>query len=161
MISTPWNERGSDLSTPEAVALVQGYSLLTDRFGEWPSFEDAEVLRLSLDRGNHDWVVRTENWTDRIPPSLTVKFFVFDNRFADDDPRRKPSEVTIKFCELDQFEIDGFNHQNPILGLGICLVYSPERRQHMFLVDWGGTALKHEVRFLCESIHVESVASEA
>lgn len=161
MISVPWNERSTDLSTPEAVALVQGSGLLTGRFGEWPSFEDAEVRLLNLDRGNHEWVVQTERWADRIPPSLTVTFYVFDNRFADDDPRRNPSEVTVKFCELDQFEIDGFNHQNPILGLGIRLVYSPERRKQMFLVDWGGTALKHDVRFFCESVHVESVASEA
>lgn len=161
MISVPWNERTTDLNTPEAVALVQGAGLLTERFGEWPSFEDAEVRRLSLDRGNHEWVVQTERWAERIPPCLTVTFYVFDNRFSDDDPRRNPAEVAIKFCELDQVEIDGFNHQNPILGLSICLVCSPERRRQMFLVEWGGTALKHEVRFLCEQVHIESMASEA
>ena len=161
MISVPWDKRGKELTTPEAIALVQGSSLLVDRFGEWPSFEDAEVLSLSLDRGNHEWVVRTGKWAERIPPCLTATFYVFDSRFADDDPMRKPSRVIIKFCEFEEFEVDGFNHQNPILGIGIRLVHSAARRQQLFLVDWGGTGLTHEVRFTCESVRIESVAPEA
>jgi hypothetical protein len=31
----------------------------------------------------------------------------------------------------------------------------------MFVVDWGGTGLNHEVRFTCESVCVESVAPDA
>src|SRR5690349_255885 len=111
MIEKTWEERTiPELICPEAIAAIEGANLLVERFGEWPTFEDAEVLALNMDRGNHWWVLETAAWDQRIPPSLTVAFYVFDSRHADEAPERKPTKVVIRFEEFEKFEIDGFNH---------------------------------------------------
>jgi hypothetical protein len=158
MIATPWDKRiVEDLVTPEALALIEESELLTNRFGEWPTFEDGEVLALEFDRGNHWWVIETGEWSERIPPSLIATFYVFDNRYADDDPERKPSKVRIRFEEFAELEMDGFNYQNPIAGMGISVSYSDRLKMNLLFVNWGGTAIKHEVSFLCGHIRVLSV----
>jgi hypothetical protein len=158
MIATPWNKRiVGDLVTPEALALIEQSELLIGRFGEWPTFEDGEVLALEFDRGNHWWVIETGEWSKRIPPSLTATFYVFDSRYADTDPERKPSKICIRFEEFDEFEMDGFNYQNPISGMGISVSYSDRLKMNLLFVNWGGTAINHEVSFLCSHIRVLSV----
>jgi hypothetical protein len=158
MINKPWDERTiEELTSPEAIAAIEGANLLIARFGEWPTFEDAEILALNLDRGNHWWVVETGEWGQRVPPSLTAILYVFDFRHADDNPARKPTKAVIRFEELEDFEIDGFNHQNPIVGLGIKFHFSKNMNKNLFSVDWGGTGIKHEASFTCERIQVMSV----
>jgi len=158
MTNKTWEERTiEELTPPEAVAAIEDANLLVARFGEWPTFEDAEVLALNLDRGNHSWVVETGEWDRRIPPSLTATLYVFDFRHASDNPARNPTKVVIKFEEFEDFEIDGFNHQNPIVGLGIKFLFSKNMNKNLFSVDWGGTGIKHEASFTCERIQVMSV----
>jgi hypothetical protein len=158
MISKAWNQRGSKgLATAEAIARIENRDLLIERFGGWPTFEDAEVLKLEFDRGNHWWVLESGDWSRRIPPSLVATFFVFDSRFADHAPERKPSSVSIRFEEFQEIEIEGFNHQNPVLGVGIELIYSQNLRKEQFFVDWGGCGMTHEVLFVCDRIRVLSV----
>jgi hypothetical protein len=158
MITKPWEQRTiEDLVTPEALALIEGADLLIARFGEWPTFEDGEVLAIAFDRGNHWWVIQTKEWSKRIPSSLTATFYVFDSRYADTDPERKPSKVCIRFEEFDEFEMDGFNYQNPIVGMGITVSYSDRLKKNLLSVNWGGTAIRHEVSFLCGQIRVLSV----
>ncbi|MSP40329.1 MAG: hypothetical protein EXR70_17715 [Deltaproteobacteria bacterium] len=158
MINKPWDERiVEELTPPEVVAAIEGADLLIECFGEWPSFEDAEVLALNLDRGNHWWVLETGKWDQRIPPRLTATFYVFDFRYSGDAPERKPTEAVIRFEEFEDFEIDGFNHQNPIVGLGIKYLFSKNLKKNLFSVDWGGTGIKHEASFTCGRIQVISV----
>jgi hypothetical protein len=158
MINKSWEERTiRELVTPEAIAEIEGANLLIERFGEWPTFEDAEVLSLNLDRGNHWWVIQSGEWSQRIPPSLIATFYVFDGRYAPEAPERKPTKVVIQFNEFEIFEIDGFNHQNPIVGLGINFEFSKNMNKNLFSVNWGGTGIKHEVSFSCGHIKVLSV----
>jgi hypothetical protein len=85
-----WHEREIPKGTPaEVVSAIQGSSLLIDRFGLWPTFEDSEVLALNFDRGNHWWVIKTGAWDRRIAPSLTATFYVFDPMHHWDSPDRK------------------------------------------------------------------------
>lgn len=158
MIVESWEQRTTkQLVSSEALALIERSGLLVERFGEWPPFEDAEVMALVFDRGNHLGVIQMDDWSKRIPPSLTATFYVFDVRYADTDPKRKPSKVCIRFEEFDRFEMDGFNYQNPILGMGITVSYSDRLRKNLLSVNWGGTGIKHEVSFLCHQIRVLSV----
>lgn len=157
MICKSWEQRTlHELIDPKAIELIEGADLLLNRFGDWPTFEDAEVLSLSFDRGNHWWVLETGEWSRRVPPSLIATFYVFDSRYAEHAPERKPTKVSIQFYEFREVEIDGFNYQNPIVGLGIKLTYSADLKKTLFSIDWGGTAIPHEVSFSCERIHVLS-----
>jgi len=134
---------------------IEGANLLVERFGFWPSFEDAEVIALKFERGNHMQVVERGAWAERLGESLAATFLVFDARHALISPARKPTEAVIRFEPLTSFKMSGFNYQNPILGLNI----SPHdllQDKSKFLVQWGGTAMHHEVSFNCERICVLS-----
>ena len=102
-------------------------------------------------------MIQTEGWEQRIPPSLTATFFVFDNLHADNSPERKETKVVFRFEEFERFVIEGFNHQNPIIGLGIGFEYSENWRKNLLAVDWGRTALVHDASFTCARIRVLSV----
>ena len=131
---------------------IDGADLIVQRFGFWPPFADAEILALRFERGNHMEVIEHKRWNERIAESLEVTFFVFDARHAQVTPERKPTKAVIRFEPLTEFTMNGFNYQNPILCLDISRV--SEKR---FRVEWGGTAMHHEVSFVCERIRVLSV----
>jgi hypothetical protein len=153
-----WQDRPiPEGASDTAISQIEGASLLVGRFGKWPPFHDAEVLALDLDRGNHWRVIQSNAWDQRIPPSLTATFFVFDHLYAATAPERKETMVALRFEEFERFGIEGFNHQNPIIGLGIAFEYSTNLRKNLFAVDWGGTALPHEVSFTCGRIRVVNV----
>ncbi|GAB6142242.1 hypothetical protein JCM14076_29710 [Methylosoma difficile] len=137
--------------------MIERNQLLIDRFTDWPSFHDAEVLKLTFERGNHLEIIETDAWSKRIPESLTASFYVFDWRYGAESPPYRETIVTIRFESFGRFGLDGFNYQNPIIGLGITKEYSENLKKELFAVDWGRTALPHEVSFTCERIVIESV----
>lgn len=93
-------------------------SMLTDIFGYWPSFHDAEVHELLLDRGNVD-----AGSSSYAFPVLTVKIHVFE--MTDEVTSEgffvltKHTLVTLRFHDVEAGRFDGFNHQNAILGLTV------------------------------------------
>jgi hypothetical protein len=129
--------------SPETLALISGRELLIQYLGHWPTFHDFEVLALTLDRA----VVKARS------RDLRVTFFVFDTGKTPDDSERKQGSAELLFENIDELHIDGFNHQNPIMGVSIvpCTPQSAERR---FRVEWGGTCLRHDVSFTCARIAV-------
>ena len=52
-----------------------------------------------------------------------------------------------------ELHIDGFNYQNPIIGLSI-VPFETDGEQRRFRVKWGGTCMQHEVSFTCGRISV-------
>ena len=147
------------LVAPDALALIEGVDLLTSRFGQWPSFEDAEVISMAFDRGNMERVLQTDSWNELVLPSLLATFYVFDALYAFEDPRRNASMATIRFDDLAHFEMDGFNQQNPIIGLSLGVQYSDALKKLLLVVNWGGTCLQHEVSLLCGSANVVAVVA--
>ncbi|HWA60581.1 MAG TPA: hypothetical protein VG939_04365 [Caulobacteraceae bacterium] len=145
----------------EVVALIRRADLLIHRFGRWPDFADAELVTLRLDRGDLLSAFRTGDYAAAVHPSATVVFRLADNRFPVGAPDRKETLATLRFERLDAVSIRGFNHQNPILGLGITRRWLRRLRMEMFDVRWGGTAMGHDVRLTCGSIEVAEVCDFA
>ena len=94
-----------------ALEHIIGGAPLVERFGHWPTFHDAEIIRFTLDRSGsngpsaemlvHTWAM-TGKVDDRGYYALekhTLVRFVFDRLIA---------------CELSDF-----NHQNVLFGLKI------------------------------------------
>ena len=91
---------------------ITGADRLTSRFGGWPSFHDAEVVRLALDRGGvngpsaemvvHVWLM-TNNVDDR-------GYYVLE----------KHTLVRFLFERITSLELSEFNHQNVLFGLGVA-----------------------------------------
>src|SRR5438093_9856580 len=129
--------------SPETLAIISGRELLIQHLGHWPTFHDFELLSLTLERA----VVSA------ITHDLRATFFVFDLNRSPDDPERKQGTAEFLFEGIDALHIEGFNHQNPIMGLSIvpCEPLGEERR---FRVEWGGTCMQHDVSFTCGRIAV-------
>lgn len=84
---------------------VTGGDELLAWFGGVPTFHDAEIISLSLNRTGaselriHGWVM-----TDEVDPN---GYFVLD----------KHAIVAFTFTDIMDLQLDGFSHQNVILGL--------------------------------------------
>ena len=93
---------------------INGVELLVDRFGSWPSFHDAEVLWIRLDRRNGFKVQG---------PTVEMLLHVFEmtSEITEDGYYRlkNHSQVHFRFEHVTELQIADFNHQNAIFGLTI------------------------------------------
>jgi hypothetical protein len=98
--------------------LIQGSNKLTGIFGCWPSFHDAEIHELHFWRGDVD-----PDRESYVFPVLTVKFHVWELTNEVDERGylicRHHTLTTLRFHDVDEFKMEGFNHQNAIFGLSI------------------------------------------
>jgi hypothetical protein len=90
---------------------IMGADRLLERFGGWPSFHDAEVVRLSFDRrGDHrptaEMLVHAWLMTDKVDDR---GYYVLE----------KHTLVRFVFERLASCEIAEFNHQNVLFGLQV------------------------------------------
>jgi len=111
-----YHKRSSDhaIHTMDDIPAVDGANLLAERFGHWPSFHDAEVLWIRLDR---------RNGLQLQGPTLEMLVHVFQvtSEVTEDGYYRlkNHSLVHFRFEHVTELQIDGFNHQNAIFGLAI------------------------------------------
>jgi hypothetical protein len=84
--------------------VVGNHEAVLDERGGWPSFHDAEVLELSLSRGE----ARPED-DIQIPPQITVRIEAC--------ALTEPFVATVRFEGCESIAMSGFNHQNPIMDL--------------------------------------------
>jgi hypothetical protein len=116
---------------------------LTRIFGEWPSFHDAEVLSIRLDRGGpprleadiHTWEMTSE---------VTA-----DGSYA----RGKHTRVGLLFEGIDEVELDGFNEQNVLFALTLTDISERQLETATWQVAFE-SSFGVSVRFLCETIAV-------
>jgi len=91
---------------------IENGQLLTDRFGYWPSFHDAEIVRARFEREGAD------------APFLEFDIHVFEMTSDLDEKgryvSRKHTLTTIRCCDIILEEFKGWNHQNVIWEL--CIV---------------------------------------
>jgi len=93
---------------------IVNHELVTNWFGCWPAFHDAEVLSMHLDR---------RPLADGFGPSLTVRLHTFEMT-GDVDERGhyklvKHAIVTFEFDGMEEISLDGFNCQNVISVLAL------------------------------------------
>jgi hypothetical protein len=89
-------------------SLIEGSEKLTRIYGGWPSFHDAEVIEL------HHW--RGQMKPGDVMPVLTAKIHIFI-----ESPASQHTLATMRFEDVDDYRMEGFNHQNAILGLSITV----------------------------------------
>jgi hypothetical protein len=65
--------------------------------------------------------------------------------------------VTLRFNGLNQFNMQWFSYQNPIVRIGLSMEIAPRQIDPSIHVEWGGTAMGHEADFYCDSIDVLSI----
>jgi hypothetical protein len=103
---------------PDVASSIQGSQKLADIFGCWPSFHDAEIIDLHFWRG----VVDADK-KRYVFPVLTVTLHVWELTSEVDKTGhyilRHHTLTTLRFHDVDEFSMDGFNHQNAICELFI------------------------------------------
>lgn len=98
----------------ETLGKIIGYEKVIGLYGEWPSFHDAEVLSLTLDRDSE---------SEFQGPTLIIKIhaFTMTSEVTPKGNYKCINHATLHF-ELDGVEeivIEGFNHQNAVFGMSI------------------------------------------
>jgi hypothetical protein len=88
------------LSEALDIPTIQGAADVVSWFGWWPSFHDAEVVGLLLDRGNPS-VVRVHYFNTTSVISPTGHYVT-----------EKHAVVTFEFREIVNIDLAHFNHQN-------------------------------------------------
>lgn len=112
-----------------APAGVRNAAALVEAFGYWPSFHDAEVHRIELDRGGAGHA-----------PCATFVLHVFDHDGAVDEKgywqRRVSVVAVLRFDDIKDLHLGGFGKQNVIDSLAID-PQSPDRHAVTILPCYG------------------------
>jgi hypothetical protein len=136
----------------DIASVISGSEKLTQIFGRWPSFHDAEVIELTLWRGR---VVEDHE------PILTLKVHLWEMTPEVDSRgyylRRNHTLCTFRFRGVDEFSMDGFNYQNVILELSIEEKEGNKRPSPYFAVQID-TSFGMESSFECLQIEVVDAA---
>jgi hypothetical protein len=129
---------------------IQNSCLLTDIFGRWPSFHDAEVLRITLDRDE----------PHPFSPNLQATIHVFEMTSQIDEQGRYVLKnhvaVTFRFLEIYELQLEDFNHQNVLQGLRIIDVSDRQLERIELEVSFDGI-YGLSAKFQCNSITIEAV----
>jgi hypothetical protein len=129
---------------------IKNSHLLTDVFGRFPTFHDAEVLRITLDRGQ----------AQPFSPYLQATIHVFEMTSQVDEQGRYVLEnhvaVTFKFIEIYKLSLEDFNQQNVLQGLSIEDISERQLERIKFEVSFDGI-FGVTARFQCNSISIETV----
>jgi len=98
---------------PNIESQIQNSEKLTFIYGGWPSFHDAEVVELHFWRGQ----MKPGGWDNsNVLPVLTVKIHIFI-----ENVNSQYTLATLRFEDVDDFKMEGFNYQNAMLGLPISI----------------------------------------
>jgi hypothetical protein len=128
---------------------IENCHLVTDIFGRWPSFHDAEVLEMTLNRGERS----------TYGPWFSAKIHVFEMTSQVENGAyvlRHHYAVNLHFREIHELKLDGFNQQNVLGGLRIVDVSDGEVEGINFEVFFDGI-YGVSASLQCRSITIESV----
>jgi hypothetical protein len=93
---------------------IVDYRLITDWFGCWPSFHDAEVLSMHLDRRSSEKGCGSK---------LTVRIHAYEMTSEVDERGRyktiKHVIITLEFDGVQEIALDDFNCQNSLWDLSL------------------------------------------
>jgi hypothetical protein len=102
----------------DPLTVVAGHEVLTSIFGCWPSFHDAEVVEFHLWRGR----VKAGDWDDsNVFPVLTAKVRILEATQPGATDAGHDVLATLRFHDVDDLKLDGFNHVNQIVALSFAI----------------------------------------
>lgn len=129
---------------------IKNSGLLTEIFGRWPSFHDAEVISIEL--------FRDPKSTNE--PSLRAKIYVFEATSELDDRGfyvlKNHELVTFLFSGIDENSVAGFNQQNVLGDLSIEDISSRQLDRLKFEVHFA-SIFGVEAEFNCRAVEVEAL----
>jgi Immunity protein 50 len=129
---------------------IQNSHLITDIFGYWPSFHDAEVISFEMFRGARDLN----------EPVFRAKLHVFEMTKEVDGRGffvlKDHTEVTFLFRGIDESYVKWFNQQNALQELAIIDICSRQLEKLEFEVHFV-SAFGVEAEFKCKSIEIQDV----
>jgi hypothetical protein len=128
----------------------EGKKLVTEVFGEWPDFHDAEVKRFSFSTPSQTG--------DLSSAEMEIHCWELTSELNDKGCYilKNHSLVTFLFSQLEGISMNGFNHQNAIFSLNISNL-APEK---VGVVAWNVRAEPSfgvEFELQCQRIIVTSV----
>lgn len=114
---------------------IEGIEKLTDIFGYWPSSRNAEVYELHLWRGD------VEPESNRyVFPVLPSKIHVWELTNEVDREGflvlRYHTLRSLRFHDVSNLKLDGFNYQNAIAELSIAVQTPPQGAPNLFAVHF-------------------------
>ncbi len=125
---------------------IANSQLLTGIFGTWPSFHDAEVVRLCLDRdGAAGALLEADIHLFEMTSEVTPDGFY---------RHRHDTMATLRFAGVDELSVVGFNHQNVLSELSLAENPSHTGWEVSFDASFGVA-----IQFSCESISVLAAAA--
>src|SRR5262245_37611856 len=136
----------------EAVEGIAGAKQLLAVFGYWPSFHDAEVQWLRLDRRAHG--------QGCYGPTLEVLVHAFEmtNEVGADGHYvlRHHVLVHLRFEDAVGLRLDGFNYQNALMGLTVTDLQDRQMERVRWAVHFD-SAFGVDASFQCYAVEVVSV----
>ncbi len=132
---------------------IEGSEQITGLYDEWPSFHDAEVISVDLDRGKQK---------GKLGPTVTVKIhgFTITNELNEKGHYKtvNHAQITFQFYDVVEFSLEhGFGAQNPLAGVSIKDIRSHQLEGINYDVGFGAH-FNCDIEFKCASISVVSVA---
>jgi Immunity protein 50 len=127
---------------------IENREALTRVFGYWPSFHDAEILSIHLDR---------EGQSGYSGPTLEAKVHLFKMTSEVDERGsyvlRHHTLAKLRFLQVDNFKAEGFNQQNILWGLDITDVSERGLDDIKFAVRFP-SSFGLEMEFCCKAVAV-------
>jgi len=127
---------------------IENIEAVTGIFGHWPSFHDAEVLSIQLDRRGHG-AARG--------PTVEARIHVFEMTNEVDERGcyrcRFHTLVTLRFLQADSLQIDDFNGQNALWGLEIIDISERQMEDIKFEVHFS-KSFGLGMDFVCKGVTV-------
>ncbi len=128
---------------------IENAELLTSVYGRWPSFHDAEIHRISMERSGSD------------APSVTMDIHLFQMTDEVDEQGyfvlKNHRLVTLRFCRIQLDEIVDFNHQNVLFRLEINETDPGRFEGGQTFEVIGDTSYGCSFRLACKKVVVEKV----
>ncbi len=133
---------------------IKNVEKLIEVFGRYPSFHDAEILSIKLERS---FDKRSSN------SALTAKIRIYQarERFNNSEEkfiRWKNYEVDFEFSDIKLLQLENFNHQNVINDLIVKTLPTSETERHVFSVQIE-SIFGCEAFFKCNKVEIVQIKS--
>jgi hypothetical protein len=130
---------------------IENTEAVTEIFGHWPSFHDAEVVSIHLNRHGHG-AFRG--------PTVEATIHVFEMTNEIDERGlyvcRHHTLVKLRFAQADNIRIDDFNIQNALSGIKIVDISARQLEDVKFEVQFD-PSFGASMDFVCKAVSVISV----